>query len=204
MLNKYNLQIAKILKSVKEECSYSYLKVEENRTIATDSRILIEVTRPEVNKDDFTEIKGYPLIENQPFYLSREEANGLVEILTSSLKKYRFSLIGVSQAVQDKKHITNLIVYNPESSLIGQIKEKDRISYPDIDKIYPEKLPTKIVKLNAKLLKAICEQVIKFSDDSNSVITLILHKESEPVEFFAERKETGQTMKGLLVTIKDE
>jgi len=202
MLNKYNLQIAKILKSVKEECDYSHLKVEKNRTIATDARVLFEVTRPRVNKDDFSENENYPLTENHSFYLSMEEANELMKTLESSSKKCFSSLIGVSQTVRDKECVTNLMVYTPEPSLVKQIKEKDKISYPNIDKVYPKEPPVKVVKLNARLLKSICEQVIKFSDDSNSVITLALHKESELIGFFAERKETGQIMKGLLATLK--
>jgi len=51
-------------------------------------------------------------------------------------------------------------------------------------------------------LKEIAMQVEKFSDKEEKPITISIH--DEVIEFKAENKVTGQKMKGLLVTLRDQ
>ena len=67
MLNRYNLQIASF---TEEETPYpsslQFIKVTKEKTIATDGRKLIEVTRPTLPYDEYPDT-GYEYKENRDF-----------------------------------------------------------------------------------------------------------------------------------------
>jgi len=196
MLNKYNLQIIKIASKDSNRFALEHLKVEKDKTIACDGRRLIEVTRPKVNKEDFPVIPGFPLVEDKVFYLNESE---IKKVLTNLPKKPSLPIlnnIGINQ--QEKS--TNLLTTDLDSNAVIQCREKD-LDYPDTEKVYPQGEHIKI-KVNAKLLKEICEQVVNFTDDKNYAINLSIYDKDKPIKFSSRRGETGQIMQGLIMPIK--
>ncbi len=195
MLNKYNLQIIKIASKDISRFALEHLKVEKDKTVACDGRRLIEVTRPKVNKEDFPVIPGFPLVEDKVFYLNESE---IKKVLTNLPKKPFLPIlnnIGINQ--QEKS--TNLLTTDLDSNAIIQCREKDKdLDYPDTEKVYPQGKHIKI-RVSAKLLKEICEQVVNFTDDKNYAIDLSIYGEDKPIKFYSRREETEQIMQGLIM-----
>ena len=201
MLNRYNLQIASF---TEEETPYpsslQFIKVTKEKTIATDGRKLIEVTRPTLPYDEYPDT-GHEYKENRDFYLRRDEVKKIERLIPKSPLPILQNI-----AVSQKEKETLLITTDLENTYTISIRDKEwyhiKKPYPNTEKAYPASKPKVTVKLNAKALKEIAMQVEKFSDEKGHPITISIH--DEVIEFRAENKKTGQKMKGLLVTLRDQ
>ena len=199
MLNKHNLEVIKFASKENENrYTLEFVRVEKDKTVATNGRMLIEVSRPKVDKQDFPIFVDSPLKEGKVFYLS----NKVIKILSSLIpKKHQLPIlknIGISQTEKEIKLLTTDL----SSSNTTAVKKED-IQYPDYAKLYKVEGKKLNLSLNASYLKTVCEQVINFTDKSSVEIELTISDSTQaPLMFEAENKETGQKMRGLLMPLK--
>jgi len=155
MLNKYNLQIANLLEK-EDDFTLNVqhiIKVTKDKTIATDRRLLIEVTRPDLPYEEFPETE-HEYKQDRDFYLTKNEIAKIQKLIPKTKGLPILENVMVSQ----KKDKTTLITTDLVNTFTMSVKDRD-IKYPKTDEIYPKESPVATFIVNAKLLKEIATQV---------------------------------------------
>ena len=202
MLNRYNLQIASLL--VKEDDFtlnvQHIIKVTKDKTIATDKRLLIEVTRPDLSYDEFPETE-YEYKQDRDFYLTKNEIAKIQKLIPKTKGFPILENIMVSQ----EKEKTILVTTDLVNTFTMSVKDRD-IKYPKTDEIYPKENPVATFIVNAKLLKEIATQVEKFSDVEEKPIVISVYQNEfhKCIKFEAVNNVTEQKMKGLLACLDEK
>lgn len=200
MLNRHNLELEKFLGN-EERYSISHIKVTKDATVATNGKVLVEVTRPKVDKEDFPIIKGHEQKEDRDFYLTEEETR---KVLKNIPKKVSLPIL-TNVAVSQEKEKTNLMMTDLDNDVVISSRNKEEVNYPKFDEVYPKNDAIACVKLSARHLRDICDKAIKFIEANPKLetepLTLKFYGEEEPLGFSAENTETEQKMKGLIMPI---
>jgi len=155
MLNKYNLQIANLLEK-EDDFTLNVqhiIKVTKDKTIATNRRLLIEVTRPDLPYEEFPETE-HEYKQDRDFYLTKNEIAKIQKLIPKTKGLPILENVMVSQ----KKDKTTLITTDLVNTFTMSVKDRD-IKYPKTDEIYPKESPVATFIVNAKLLKEIATQV---------------------------------------------
>lgn len=174
--------------------------VDHDRTVASNSRVLIEVTRPEINIDDFPTIKGVAIDEQTPFLLRRETAQDILKTLPSRKSMPILHHAVVSQDGGDTRitttDLSKVITHQVQDNYY---KVED---YPKIASVYPKGNPVATVTLDASKLEAICKFVKGFTKDDpgEHPIKISLYGEQQPVVFQSKNR-AGQTLKGCIAPL---
>ena len=202
MLNKYNLQIASLLEK-EDDFTLNVqhiIKVTKDKTIATDRRLLIEVTRPNLFYDEFPET-GHECKQDRDFYLTKNEIAKIQKLIPKAKGFPILENIMVSQ----KKEKTILVTTDLVNTFTMSVKDRD-IKYPKTDEIYPKESPVATFIVNAKLLKEIATQVEKFSDAEKKPIAISVYQNEfqKFIKFEAVNNITDQRMKGLLACLDEK
>jgi len=202
MLNKYNLQIASLLEK-EDDFTLNVqhiIKVTKDKTIATDRRLLIEVTRPNLPYEEFPET-GHECKQDRDFYLTKNEVIKIEKLIPKSKGFPILENIMVSQ----KKEKTILVTTDLVNTFTMSVKDRD-IKYPKTDEIYPKESPVATFIVNAKLLKEIATQVEKFSDAEKKPIAISVYQNEfqKFIKFEAVNNITDQRMKGLLACLDEK
>jgi len=198
MLNKYNLMIAKIGK--KSETDYAkYVKVNKDKTIITNGRILIEVTRPEP-QNGYPEISGFkPTLkeEEKDFYIGINEALDIAK----SLEKTKTSICENALINTDDNSI-KVAVTNTDSSKILTISQPDAdFRYPDTDAAIPTGEPRIIFHIDAGLLMQVLAQFENFLKKENvKAVKVEIFDRLKPVKIVAGNG--SQKMMALVMPLK--
>ena len=172
IVNKNALTLKNIVAKEKENFGLSHLKVEKDRVIATDGKILIELKNP--NQDLLSE---YPSIyENsteEPILLSQKT----IEKINKNLpKKPKLSIlenfiIG-KQKEGEKENIVIFITDLENTIKIEQCNTED-INYPNTDKVYPNEGNKFLsVRLNIDLLQKLITTLKEFSNGEYNGVDL--------------------------------
>ena len=199
-LNKQNLGLYLFTSTDSRRPVLGSILVDHDRTVASNDRILIEVTRPEINTDDFPTIKGVVIAEQTPFLLGRETAQGILKTLPSRKSMPIFHHAVVSQDGEDTRITTTdqfKVITHHVQDYYYKVKD-----YPKIANVYPEGNPVATVALDASKLEAICKFVTGFTqgDPGEHPIKISLYGEQQPVVFQSKNR-TGQTLKGCIAPL---
>jgi hypothetical protein len=178
MINGKNLLVANAAAKPEDDiwALLETICVEKKRTIGTNGKILVQISRLDIEEDS----------QDRTFYIPAESA-----------KKIK---LGKGQNLVFKQDEKSTTITLPDGTSHELADTKDK--YPDVDAAYPEyKQPVKIT-VDAKLLKTICDIIIKFSKDALVTFTI---EGSEPLPLSAVRfdaKSGGQTLSGLIMTVR--
>ena len=202
MLNKYNLQIASLLEK-EDDFTLNVqhiIKVTKDKTIATDKRLLIEVTRPDLPYEEFPETE-YEYKQDRDFYLTKNEVIKIEKLIPRSKGLPILENVMVSQ----KENKTILVTTDLDNAFTMSVKNRD-IKYPKTDEIYPKESPVVTFIVNAKRLKEIATQVEKFSDKEEKPIAISIYQNEfqKFIKFEAVNNITDQKMKGLLACLDEK
>ena len=129
------------------------IKVTKDKTIATNRRLLIEVTRPDLPYEEFPETE-HEYKQDRDFYLTKNEIAKIQKLIPKTKGLPILENVMVSQ----KKDKTTLITTDLVNTFTMSVKDRD-IKYPKTDEIYPKESPVATFIVNAKLLKEIATQV---------------------------------------------
>ncbi|MEM2919106.1 MAG: hypothetical protein QXY62_06380 [Candidatus Altiarchaeota archaeon] len=198
MLNKHNLMIAKIGK--KSDKNYAqYVKVNKEKTIVTDGQILVEVTRPETQKD-YPEISGFKPASREKekdFYIGIDEALDIAK----SLEKTKIPIFENALISIDDNNI-KIAITNTDSNKIFTIPQPDSdFRYPDTDSAMPIEEPKVIFHIDVKLLMQVLAQFESFmKKESVKAIKVEIFDRLKPIKIVAQND--SQRMMALVMPLK--
>jgi len=197
MLNKYNLMIAKIGK--KSETAYAkYVKVNKDKTVVTNGRILIEVTRPEP-QNGYPEIPGSkptPKENEKDFYIGISEALDIAK----SLEKTKVPIC--ENALINTDDSIKIAVTNLDSNKVLTISQPDSdFRYPDTDAAKPTDEPKVIFHIAVDLLMQVLAQFESFlKKDNVKAVKVEIFDRLKPVKIVAQNG--SQEMMALVMPLK--
>jgi hypothetical protein len=162
VLNKNNFEIAKLLSDADDAQSvHRSLRVEPKATVATDGRLLVKVTAPEVAATLFTPIEGIDAAEwFTPFLIDRETALKIGKAIPKNgLPNTQFAAVDCSTEINGKATIA-------VNELVRQdviTSEKVDGNYPDYERFLPDPDKAKmLVSFDPELLAQLMTVVQAF------------------------------------------
>lgn len=195
--NKLNLSITDFCKEESRQ-EISGVFFTPDKTVATDSYILIEVERPEINIDDF------PMLE-------REEMKDDYIIPVKAVKKINANIPTnkdlpiIENAVFVKSKSGNGHLPTVAEFATTDLEQTNKVQtkiiegkYPEYEGIFPTGKEDYSIKFNPKYLKKLCDFWIKNGKDS---MEMKFYNEKPTVikdEF------DGQKVKAMIMSIKEE
>jgi len=189
IFNKYNLDISDIASGDTSRI-ISNLYIDNERTVATDGRMLIEVSTKKVSKEDLPEnIKPTEL--THPVIL---EKDAVKQLLSSIPKKVPYELLKgcfVSNLDDNTAEFVITDLYKVNSSILHIVEG----SYPDIDRVKPRDSAKFSITLNPEMLYKIAK---KFKDFG--YIDIEFRDPEEPIVMKAEKD--GQKIEALIMPIR--
>jgi hypothetical protein len=200
MLNKHNLMIAKIGK--KSDRYYAqYVKVTKDKTIVTDGRILIEVTRPEP-QNSCPEISGFkptPREDEKDFYIGINESLDIAK----SLEKAKIPIYENALISADDNGV-KIAIANADSNKILSISQPDSdFRYPNTDVAKPTDEPKITFHIDVELLMQVLAQFESFlKKESLKAIKVEILDRLKPVKITAQNG--SQEMMALVMPLKIE
>jgi len=196
MYNKNNLEIYKVASKDETKVILGGVYFTGDSTVATDSSLLMEVSVPKQNIEDFP-IVGEELVDvHEPFILEAKAVRDLIKDIpkNSSLPILENIVVaknkdkGVASLVTTDLSITNV---HKVRKIIGE--------YPKHKQLFPEEEPAIKLRLDPQLLKKVAELYCK-TLEAGSSIEIFVHKSiNKPIEFRAFNTETKQEIKALLM-----
>ncbi|KKL39742.1 hypothetical protein LCGC14_2368220 [marine sediment metagenome] len=164
MLNKHNLNIAKL--AAKDESRYTLtgIRVSPDETCCTDGHQLTRVTTPKMGVENFPAKDGFtPTEDFEPFLLPSEAALSVAKALPKKSTIPVLIHAAVGEATDDDVQIavTNLETFQlfDVRKMKGEFPSRERIN-----SIIPDKAKATVtVRLNPEILVAILLQVRDFS-----------------------------------------
>ena len=200
MLNKNNLIIKNFCAKGGIRPELNGIFIEPKRTTATDSFILMSVSKPKANITDYPKVpdKPTPLENFKPFILPATDA----EIILKTLPKKPTLPI-----------LENAVIYKttPEMAEIGitDLQSNQTITprviqgeYPAYQDIMVERGSFTEIKVNPELLQKISKFFTQFLDKETfkGLIMKVPKEPDKPIRFYA--KKDGQTAEALLMPLK--
>ena len=203
LYNKYNFKINTFCgDNTRPEISGVF--VSPNKTVATDSFTLIEISSVKGNIKDFPTMPNKKALSNFPsFILPKEKAGDVVKLFDG---KKNITLPIIENAVVSKrdKHTAEIGKTDLESYNSVMSKVIDGV-YPQYEDLLVERGRFIEVNLNPKFLTKIALFLGEFvgSNRTPEIKVKIPIKKDEPVRFYA-KNEHGQEAKVILMPIKPD
>ena len=171
--NKFNFIISKILPKNSTRPEISGVFFQPNKTTATDSFRLIEVSSVPSDKNE----------SFKPFILEKQGVEALLKAEIFNIKDQTNGAVG----------------FGDEKQTIAVLKISGE--YPKTNEVMQEKGKYASVRLNPKYLKEMMDFYSKFSEQEIEMRVPI--NQDSPIFFLAENKETKQKSKGALMPIRN-
>lgn len=194
-LNKNNLLIADC--ASKEDGRYilQTVRIEKHRTIATDGKILIRVSTPNLDKEQIPAIQGIEKSDTQikPFLLP---ANECLKIAKSVPKVKSLPILNHIFVDTEKTNQNGFAVLGQtdlDTSPVYQVRKIEG-DYPDIEQVSP-KDPVLTIRFNPEFLIRVLRHAQRINQES---VELKFYAPDKPVSITS-RGEDGQTMRALVI-----
>lgn len=172
------------------------IRIEQDRTIATDGRVLVEVSRPNIATEEYPHIEGFKnSTEITPFNITTKTCKAVEKMQKKHKSLTVLNSIAVEQTDDGKAKFasTNLTDTNIIPSLLIDNY------FPDTDYVKETLIKDKkvmvTIALNPTLLKDICSIVEKIDD----TIYINIVDSNSAVQFKAKNPTTEQTISGLIM-----
>ena len=205
LFNKNNFTIQNILSSsdVLNRPVISGLRIEESRTIATDSYKLLTVDKPKADVNDFPEHKSYkpakflkPCII--PAKIAKETEAKLNKIPAEGVSILKHALIG-NQTTADQVELITTDLESADRTITKKIEG----DYPKIDSIIPKSKPKATILLGLDNLKSLIDTLKKMSIEDPKSLKISLYGKDRPLLIEATTEEK-QKITGLIMPLKSE
>lgn len=171
MLNKSNLNVAEVSKK-----DTSGLFVDNNCTVATNGKILIRVTRPDVDSNEYPKIDGIEPQQTESFVMSSKQALDIAKTIPT---KKTLSPI-LKNAVVAQNGILKIASTDLNNNNIANV-EPLQTRYPDYKQVIPSSNNTKFeFCVNPALLEIICKQARMFQEQGDNQDYRMLIELGEP------------------------
>jgi hypothetical protein len=197
MLNKHNLQIAKLTTDEATRYNLDCIKVTATETLVTNGRTALRVTKPR-SPDEMPE--GFAKETEGDFLLDGETA---LEIAKAIPKKIRGFYQAGNVFVSDLSDgvVTLLTPGLGTSRTYKQEIKGDQ--FPNVDAVMPEGEPIAEVVVALDLLIPLLKQIRKAQgNDRYPVVLVSIYGEEKQVRFDARNINTQQQICGLLMPVR--
>jgi len=175
LYNKLNLSITDFCSKDSVRPELSSVLFTKNKTIATDSFVLIEVETPKVDRVD------YPSIPDVKFEEMTKDiiipANAVKKMVSNIPKNSKLPIIENVAFVRASENDAEFITTDLEIANSVKTKVVDG-KYPETDQIIPKTEPKVTVRVNVKYLKKVLDFWIK---NGRNYIDLEIRDESKPI-----------------------
>jgi len=204
LYNALNLEVSKIVPKTGNRPEIAGVFFRKDRTVATDSFRLVEVTCPGFEVENFPLVSGHKALDKiKPFILPRESAKTLLKTLNrKDLRNPTLPILQCSAITKQEKTMMEIMATNLEQSfpLIFRPIEGE---YPDYEDIIPAKNKATVkISVNPTYLKELLEIAEKVNGENRvKEVELRIYKKNEMLRLDA--KNQSQKFLGLLMTIKD-
>ena len=162
MLNKHNLNIAKL--AAKDESRYMVtgVRVSPEHTICTDGHQLTRVTTPKMGVDDFPAAEGFTAAAKwEPFILDAKAALAIAKAIPKSTTIPVLEHAAVGEATNDNGH-AQIMVNDLESPQVFTPRKMDG-QFPDYERVIPDKAKAAFtIGLNPLLLLSVLQAMKGF------------------------------------------
>ena len=184
LYNQNNLAIAKIADKNKNRPEISGVLFEKNKTVATDSFRLIEMSTPKsLQVSDYPEVTGRKAIEvSAPFIISAEVIKQL-----KIPKKSPVDILKTAAVLSVDGKTAEFITTDLTSTAITPAPITEG-QYPDYKKIYPEGAPVAEVLINASYLSEVLDILGKL-DEVSARVRLKFYGKDKPLVLEASNSE---------------
>ena len=172
----------------------------KDKTVATNSHILIEVKNPKIDKDDFPILPDVEIEEMKEEFVIPVKA---VKKMNSNIPKNNTLPILENVIYCNSKKNEEITTVEFASSDLEQVDKVGTRAiigkYPDYQKVIPKGIPKNTIKFDPQYLKKICEFWIK---NGNRSMEFKIYNDDEPI--IIEDKFNNQDVKAAIMPIRKD
>ena len=191
--NGKNLLTSEVASKDIDRPALGYTRFENDKTLATDSFSLLEISTPGLKTREYPDIqKKKPLKNFKPFEIKTDDIK---------TKKHNMPIVDdtfvILEVTDDKVKIgTNSL----ETSNVTEINKFDG-EFPDMEKVKPDEKDYAFVKVSTEYLKRLLTLAHKFAEERNKDkdVFIGLSKKDNKKPIILKKKNTDQTFYGLLM-----
>ena len=192
LYNEHNLAVAKIASKseIREELAGVYFT--KDKTTATDSFRLLEVSTPEFDPKDYPQVEGASAMRGiQPFIVNAK--------MLREIKLPKKTSLPILKNVAIKHLHDNRVEFLTTNLESAEIKNVRRINatFPNYEQIFPTGEPVAEIQVNGEYLAELVAIMAKL--DPTSAVNIKFYADNKPVVFEAG---TAQKGRGLLMPLR--
>lgn len=198
MYNKASLGVVDFCSKDKNNPVLNSVFFDKNITVATDGYMMMVVENDKtIKNEDFPETNNeLGSIEGKMM-----RAEDVKEVIKSIPKKQSMPILNYAAPIKTEDDKVGLVTTNLEieNTKIARTVEGE---YPNYKKIMDNhKTPKATVRLNARLLRTVCDYFCKYALENNEYIDIEVGTELDPVRFGGTTVE-GQKINGLIMPVR--
>ena len=204
MLNRHNLNIAKLAAKEPSRYAITGVRVEPERTVVTDGHCLVAVTTPKSYDPASYPVmdRVTPTREFEPFTLDRESALAIAKAIPRSrnLPVLEHAVIGAASNVNGHAQIAVTDLDRPQVFQPRKVEGE----FPDYERVIPKAEPTLRIAFNPVLLGAVLQQAAAFQKGrSQPQVTFSFHDSNgEKAARLDCDNDEGQTFIGVVMPMR--
>lgn len=169
MLNRNNLDIAKLAATEDSRFMITGILVKPEETVVTDGHVMVKVTTPDTTAESFPQMANVePATDDfKPFILSRRAA---LEISKALPKSRYFPALEQAAVSSETDKNGESVLYTHDLELPRVFREKKPTgNFPDYERVIPAaERATLAIGLNADLLVKVLQLALKFKNDKRA------------------------------------
>jgi len=175
LLDKISLSASKVTEnenSPNYRPALGYLKVDSEKTTATNGHMLIQIPHPVADPNEFPTVNGYKNkeINGTPVLIHAESAKTISKNIKKAKNMPILENAMICEGQDDLPVVTTDL--DQKQVVMVMVKADPEINFPDTDKVWPKKEPTVEIGLGLENLKKLVE-ILKASGSIGVKLSII-------------------------------
>lgn len=212
-LNRWNLELGKFAASEKTRYTLNMVSIRKDDTVVTDGRMMLKVTKVENDptKKVAAALKKF-VGDVRDFCVDGKLARQIAGRIPKKTRKLKSVASTSPRAAFMKANQDEAIFVIPGED--GKTLEtvtalREKVNYPNVDKVIPEGEPVLAVEYNGEMLGRVLQFMGKFSKPDYGTVKLSFYREMDgdeigPVKIEAKNRDTDQEALALVMPLHSE